>query len=137
MKNLILLFALIAISFSAHAQSDSGNNVMTPPDFHDNEEGKSQNRDLIVNPDPGKINNTDPVTGKQLQGKGNNDGFMIQNGKMMVVVNGKFEKMQTEMRLSNGTQVMTDGYYVPKGGSKVKLMEGQLLDMNGHLIPKK
>jgi len=128
MKSFILIGLIITFSLYANAQQDS---------VHQVDDGKPQNHDLIVNPDMGTTNNPDPVTAKLIPAKSVPDGYMIQDGKMMVIVNGKLEVMKSDATLGNGTRVITNGYFILKDGSKVKLKEGQLLDLNGEVIPRK
>lgn len=63
------------------------------------------------------------------------DGFMMKDGKMMMVNDGKFTPMVRDITLPNGTKVMKAGSYMLKGGVKMMLKEGEELDMEGNLIP--
>ena len=62
---------------------------------------------------------------------------MMQNGKMMVVKDGKLTMLEKDVTLSNGTMIMINGSYMEKGGSKMMLREGQHIDMMGKIIPMK
>lgn len=61
------------------------------------------------------------------------DGFMMQNGKMMMVNDGKFTPMERDITLPNGMKVMKSGSYMPKGGTKTELKEGDHIDMEGNV----
>jgi hypothetical protein len=63
------------------------------------------------------------------------DGFMMKDGKMMMVNSGKFTPMVRDITLPNGTKVMKTGSYMLKGGAKMMLKEGEELDMEGNMIP--
>jgi hypothetical protein len=54
-------------------------------------------------------------------------------GKMMVVTNGMETMMESDMTMSNGTVVMKDGTYKTKGGSMMKLKNGDKMDMDGNI----
>lgn len=62
------------------------------------------------------------------------DGFMMKNGKMVTVNNGKLAMMVRDVTLPNGTVVMSSGYFMKKDGPKTELKEGELIDMDGNLI---
>lgn len=65
------------------------------------------------------------------------DRVMMQNGKMMVVKNGRKMKMDSVMPMPNGTMVMQDGTCTLKDGTKMMMKEGDSMDMNGKLIKNK
>lgn len=62
------------------------------------------------------------------------DGFMLKDGKMVTVTNGKLTAMESDVTLPNGTVVMSTGYFMKKDGLKTELKEGELIDMNGKLV---
>ena len=62
------------------------------------------------------------------------DHVMMKKGKMMIVKGGKSAPMETEMTLSDGSKVMTDGTMVHKDGTKMKLEDGQMLGMDGKMM---
>jgi Mg-chelatase subunit ChlD len=61
------------------------------------------------------------------------DGIKMQKGTMIVYKNGKASAMTTEMVLSDGSRVMMDGTVVRKSGTKLRLKEGDHIDMNGKI----
>jgi len=63
----------------------------------------------------------------------NPDGFFLKYGKMMMVNNGKYTIMFKNVTLPEGTVVMSNGYFIKKGGPKIKLKEGEFIDMEGNL----
>lgn len=113
MKKLILVFVIIAITASAHAQAGSVNRIMSPRDIYN-----SQNQNLQNKP----IEKSHP------------DGVIMQNGKMVKVQNGKMINLDDYMTMSNDTKVMSDGTYIKKDGTKMILKEGQHIDMQGKII---
>ena len=63
------------------------------------------------------------------------DGFIMKDGKMMMVNDGKFTPMVRDITLPNGTKVMKTGDYMFKGGQKMMLKEGDQIDMEGNFLP--
>jgi hypothetical protein len=61
------------------------------------------------------------------------DGIKMLKGSMIVYKNGKASAMTTEMILSDGSRVMMDGTVVRKSGTKLRLKEGDHIDMNGKI----
>jgi len=112
MKKLILVFAAFAITVGAYAQIDSTYRRMNPQDMN------KQNQRLQSNP----IDKSHP------------DGVMMQNGKMMKVKNGKITFLDHIITMSNGTKVMSDGYYIHNDGTKLMMKEGQHMDMSGKMV---
>ena len=63
------------------------------------------------------------------------DGLMMKDGKMMMVKNGSYTKMnQTSMTLKDGTTVLIDGTVKKKNGATVKLKEGEEIKMTGEIL---
>jgi len=50
-----------------------------------------------------------------------------------MVNNGKYTIMFKNVTLPEGTVVMSNGYFIKKGGPKTKLKEGEFIDMEGNL----
>ncbi|MBE0663126.1 MAG: hypothetical protein IH597_11745 [Bacteroidales bacterium] len=114
MKKIIFVLAAIAITVGAYAQTDSTNRKMSPREPVNNHHQSMQN-----NP----VNASHP------------DGVLMQNGKLMRVQNGKMTILHdNDMTMSNGTRIMSDGYYIQKDGTKLMIKEGQHMDMAGNLI---
>ncbi len=129
MKKTILVLATIAITFGAYAQTDSINRKMFPPDINNTNDGMNQNRDMD--------NNQKPTVQDRAVDKSHPDGVMMQNGKMVIVKNGKMTVLDYDMTLGNGTKIMSNGNYVKKDGTKMTLREGEHMDMSGNMIPMK
>ena len=65
------------------------------------------------------------------------DGIMMKDGVMMVNKNGKTMQMDTEMTLENGMRVMTDGTYIDKNGSTMRMKNGDSMNMAGKIMSMK
>lgn len=61
------------------------------------------------------------------------DGVMMQHGKIMMVKDGQMSVLDHDMTMSNGTKVMSDGFYTKKDAAKMMLKEGQHIDMSGNM----
>jgi hypothetical protein len=59
------------------------------------------------------------------------DGYIVKDGRMMVVNNGTTSAMKREATLDNGTVVAIDGNYTAKDGKPVMLKDGEHLDLHG------
>ena len=59
--------------------------------------------------------------------------YIMENGKVMTMKNGKETTMSKDMTLSNGAVVMTDGTVKMKDGTTKMLKEGQYVDANGKM----
>ena len=77
---------------------------------------------------------TDKTTQKQYR---HPNGYMMKDGKMMIVKDGNLMLIQKDITLSNGTVIMADGNYMEKGKSKMKLKDGDHVDMDGNMTPIK
>lgn len=62
---------------------------------------------------------------------GKNDHFLMEDGKMLHMIDGKGMQMQNNMTLKNGTMINPDGSYHLKNGKQLRLRDGQCMDMNG------
>ncbi|MDQ6608853.1 MAG: hypothetical protein M3Y85_03430 [Bacteroidota bacterium] len=68
------------------------------------------------------------------------DCVIMEDGKMMQMKDGKTMMMDHDMKMTNGTMVMTDGSVKMKNGKMSKLKEGDCVMMNGkmtHMAMKK
>ena len=61
------------------------------------------------------------------------NGVMMKNGKMMVMKNNKAMPMTSNMTMSNGTMVMTDGMVKMKNGKTMMLKNGECVYMDGKM----
>ena len=157
MKKIILVLAAAAFTLNVSAQHDSG--AVNAPNRPVNQK---QDGDPVTVPPSGtstipntdKTNNTigqekktpvsDPVNTNA--GETHNrqagvhakydDGVVMQNGKVMMVKAGRMEPLTGSMTMSNGYKVMSDGTIVKKDGSRIKLREGEHMDMTGNKISK-
>lgn len=59
--------------------------------------------------------------------------FVMKDGKMFHVMDGKEMSMQQAMTLKNGMMVHTDGSYILKNGRQKDLQNGQCMDMKGNV----
>ncbi|HET8859337.1 DUF6799 domain-containing protein [Marivirga sp.] len=64
------------------------------------------------------------------------DGFMLQNGQLVMVINGEMTPLEKDTTLTNGTIVMTDGHYMKKNEQKMMFQEGEHMDMSGKMTSK-
>ena len=126
MKKLILVFAAIAITAGAYAQTDSANRSMNQPNINNTNDGLYQNRNMNnyqnQNLQNSSVENTYP------------DGVMMQKGKMIKVKKGHMTILEHTMTMSNGTKIKSDGTYIKKDGTKMTMKDGQHLDMSGNII---
>ena len=125
MKKLILVFAVIAITAGAYAQTDSTSIKVSQPDINNTDE--DINQDWDVNNGQNQTVHNNPID------KSNPDGVMMQNGKTMMVKNGKMTILDHEMTMSNGTKITSDGNYIKKDGTKKMMKEGQHIDNSGNI----
>jgi hypothetical protein len=162
MKTIKITFAAIFITISSFAQDSTNNNseMTIPPtdnsikgsdeDMKSNQinNGHNQNKN-INNQSQGEYNkeknqNTKTTNdqivkdGKNNKDEKNNskkDYLIMKNGKVIIVKNGNHSGMrQTTMTLNNGTKIMMDGTVIKNGGTKMKLKEGEAINMSGEMI---
>jgi len=112
MKKILLVFAAIAITLGAYAQSDLLNKKNNPQDLN-----KSQSQNLQSKP----VDKMQP------------DGVMMKNGKIMMVKKGEMTLLDNDITLANGTKIMIDGAYIKSDGTRMMLKEGQHIDMDGNV----
>lgn len=62
------------------------------------------------------------------------NGYMMKDGKLMLVKDGNLTLVQKDITLSNGTIISADGTYLEKGKTKTKFKDGQHIDFNGHWL---
>jgi len=83
-----------------------------------------------------KTDKTDDNMGK-MDNTTVNDWIMTEDGKMMVYKNGKSSMMESDMTLSKGTMVSTDGSVKLKNGKTVMLKNGESIGLNGKMMHSK
>jgi hypothetical protein len=64
------------------------------------------------------------------------DGFVMQDGKMMVFKDGQATLMDKEMVTPDGTKIVPDGTVMRSNVKKVRMVNGMMVDMNGNIILK-
>ena len=57
----------------------------------------------------------------------------MKEGKMMCMINGKMKPMNKDYTFKNGTKCMQNGEFYFKNGKKMKMREGQCIDMAGKM----
>ncbi len=67
----------------------------------------------------------------------NEKHVMMQDGKVIIMRDGKMITVKAYTPLSNGTRVMSDGTIIKKDGTKTMLKEGECLNMAGEMVPMK
>lgn len=108
MNKLILVCAALVFSFASFAQSDT---TM-----------KKMDHDKMMNHNQMNMSKV--------------DGCMMMDGKMMMIKDGKMSDMTKPMTMGNGTKMMVDGTCVKKDGTKMKMKEGDHMDMSGNVHAK-
>lgn len=71
----------------------------------------------------------DPATTQQTGRHAN--GYILKDGKVMMVKDGNMSLIQKDITLSNGTVIMADGSYMEKGKAKMKLRDGDHITTDG------
>lgn len=59
------------------------------------------------------------------------DGCMMKDGKMMCMTDGKTMPMHKAMTMKNGTKCKANGKCKTKDGTKMKMKEGECMNMSG------
>jgi hypothetical protein len=111
MKSLILICAMSVICIGSYAQTDS-----MKTNYNKSENMQDDNSD------------------KQNSNMNKDCAYVMENGKMMKIVNGKKEIMDRDMTLKNGSVVRMDGTVKMKDGKNMKMKEGECLNMSGKNI---
>ncbi len=63
-----------------------------------------------------------------------NNCVVMRGDQVWLMKDGATTKLDKEMTMKNGTKVMTNGDYVTKDGKKMKLENGQYIDMDGNVV---
>ena len=64
---------------------------------------------------------------------GKNDCLVMKNGKMMIMKDSSTIVMETDMSMTNGTVVTTDGNVKMNNGKTIILKDGECVYMNGEI----
>lgn len=63
------------------------------------------------------------------------DHVVIKAGKPVLVKDGEASPMGQLLTLSNQAQIQSDGFYIAPGGRRTRLIDGQLVKLDGTLLP--
>lgn len=75
-----------------------------------------------------------PKKGKKMEPRGMESGVMMHGGQMMQMQDGKMAPMTSEMTMSNGTKVATNGQVTMSGGKTMMLKDGEGVSMGGQVM---
>ncbi len=114
-KNMLLAMMIFLISSVTYAQMNQQNNSQNQNVKNKSPQSKSYSQNSDVHNKP--------------------DGYMMHNGSMVKIVNGKITPMEEDVTLSNGTMIMKNGSCMKKNGNQTMLKEGEHIDMTGKMIP--
>lgn len=114
-KKVLLAIAVVTITTGAYAQTN---------DMNSNKSQDMKNKSTLDN----DYNQNSDVYN-------HSDGYMIHNGRIMMIKNGKMTSVDKDVTLPNGTTITKDGTYLIKGGTKTKFKDGEHMDMSGKMIP--
>ena len=65
------------------------------------------------------------------------DCVMMKGGQLYVIRQGQRSKLERSMTFTNGTMIAQDGTVTMTNGKSKKLQDGEWIDMNGKMGPKK
>ncbi|TVR37778.1 MAG: hypothetical protein EA392_11850 [Cryomorphaceae bacterium] len=111
MKNLMLIVCVSLIGTSAIAQIE----ILERPGLSDSE----------------RFYSTNHLAQSEIR-----DGFIVEDGKMLIIENRTSLALKRETTLDNGTVVSVNGNYTVKGEKPVMLKEDEHLDMDGVLTKR-
>ncbi len=63
------------------------------------------------------------------------DHITQKDGRVLAFKDGVFSPVEREMELSDGSRVLSDGTYVRKSGERIRLLDGQLIQLDGATLP--
>ena len=134
MKNKFLLIAALTLSIAAQAQTScSGSCGISKPEQTD-DKMSSMNHNVentrysIINPEWLEANKTYAAPVAIAVGK---DCYMMQNNRMLAVINGTNTSMTKYMALKNGDIVLITGVVLTNSGKVLHLQNGDSVDLNG------
>ncbi|MEQ1588565.1 MAG: DUF6799 domain-containing protein [Cyclobacteriaceae bacterium] len=107
MKKVIFVLSALAFSVAAFAQSDT----------------------VVYKTQPILIDSVQQDMSKV-------DGIMMTDGKMIIIKDSVSSPMQKQMIMSDGTKVNMDGMCFKMNGEKMKMREGDHINMRGILHPR-
>lgn len=106
MKTILLSIAIVMTTAGAYAQSDSTKRVWNQSENKYNSDSENQHHP---------------------------DGFLYQDGNLLLVRNGKTTRVERDTTLTNGIVITSDGNYTKKGGTKTMFKEGEHMDLAGNI----
>jgi hypothetical protein len=65
------------------------------------------------------------------------DHAVLKNGRAVVVRDGEASPVQDRLALGDGSSVTADGYRLKPGGASTRLLDGQILGLDGRSMPAK
>jgi len=118
MKKIILSLAAVAISVITYAQTDSVNRT-------------NQNNTLK----PGQDMNSNPTPDmNRQQMETTQNGYRMQNGKMMVWKGGKLTAMDKDIIFNDSSVLKSDGTLIRKDGTKQMINDRDYVDLTGKVV---
>jgi transcription antitermination factor NusG len=147
MKKIFLIFSVVLTALNCAAQTDSLKNKMTPPDFDSitvdslNYNFKKESINSKITPYKDSIvrdvNTNKGDTNLHSYNKAHQNGTTMRGGKMVQIKDGRFIDMKEDITLADGIKILQNGTIVKKDGTKIKLEEGDFIDINGKHMPVK
>jgi len=133
----MMIVLIVLLSYAANAQQDTANRKSDPVNIQlemDKQNEIDENNNMNQNQ-----NRKSPGTMKDtiMQHHMKSDHMMMQRGKMVMMKDGKIMAIEKDMTFKNGTICMTDGKCKMKDGTSMMMMEGDMMDMDGKLLPEK
>ena len=113
MKKVILLIIAVAVSGVMYSQYDSANRMNKSKDYSSTKSKNYSSSDSLKKHHP--------------------DGYVMKEGKVMKIKDGKFTTLDKDVTLSNGTVIMKNGSYMKNGETKMMLKEGEHIDLQGNV----
>lgn len=112
-KKVLLAIAVVTTTTGVFAQPNEMNNTKNQDIKNKNTLDKNYNQNSVDN---------------------HPDGYMMQNGKVVMIKNGVVSPLEKDFTFTNGTTISKDGTYIIKGGTKTTLKEGEHMDLTGKIV---
>jgi len=145
MKTLLIAIVGVLISITVTAQVDSAERKMTPPDYvtEPNSEKPVVQDTMKAVPDKTSVKQKQvqpeakPVDTKSTQNQepklSMKDGYVLKNGKVLMIKNGQASSLIETVSLTNGSRLMSDGKIYKRDGSYIMMKEDDFVDLSGNL----
>lgn len=137
MKKTILILIAVMSSLFVQAQNDSVRGTTSPSDIIIREDSVKNANDEFNKAQERMENYPDSTRRNNQLNSASRDGVFMKEGKLLMIHNGKVEKLDHTLTMSNGTKVMIDGSVISKAGTRSKITEGQHIDNTGKLTTLK